>query len=167
MRLCGAVLLLLFFSLCGVYAGAREKKRLAQCEAFLELFEYIKNQVEFFLTPTKVMYRNFLNSVLENCGFLPALRSHESDEVYCDIWRISLAACEKNLLLTEKQRALVLDFGDCVGKSHGQIQSSSFDYYIMEMRAEAAREKETCAKNVKLYRTLGIAAGACAAILVI
>ena len=46
MRVCGAVLLFLFFSFCGVFAGERENRRLCQCEAFLELFEYIKNQVE-------------------------------------------------------------------------------------------------------------------------
>ena len=35
------------------------------------------------------------------------------------------------------------------------------------MNAEIAKEKAESEKNVKLYRTLGIAAGACAAILVI
>ena len=167
MRLAGAALLFLFFSLGGCFAGERAKKRLSQCEAFLEFFEYIKNQVEFFLTPTKVMYRNFSNPVLEACGFLPALRSHENDEVYCNVWRASLKHCEKALLMSEKQLALARDFGDCIGKSHGQIQANSFDFYIAEMRAEIAKEKTESAKNAKLYRTLGIAAGACAAILVI
>ena len=167
MRLFGAALLFIFFSLLGVLAGEREKKRLIQCEAFLELFEYIKNQVGYFLTPTKIMYRNFSSSVLEACGFLPALRSHENDEVYCDVWRAALKACKKSLYLSEKQFALVLEFGDCVGKSHGQIQTNTFDYYISEMRAEISKDKEESAKNIKMYRTLGIAAGACAAILVI
>ena len=113
------------------------------------------------------MYRSFSNSVLEDCGFLPALRSHENDEVYCDVWKNALRSCAKNLALGEKQLALVTEFGDCVGKSHGQIQTNNLDYYIAEMRAEIAKEKAECAKNIKLYRTLGIAAGACAAILVI
>jgi len=167
MKLCGAVLLFLFFSLGGIFAGEKEKKRLRQCEAFLELFEYIKNQVEYFLTPTKIMYRNFSNNVLENCGFLYALRSHENDEVYCDVWHAALKSCKRNLMLSEKQFLLISDFGDCIGKSHGQIQTSNFDYYILEMRAEIVKEKAESAKNIKLYRTLGIAAGACAAILVI
>ena len=167
MRICGAVLLFIFFSLCGVTAGEREKKRLEECEAFLEFFEYIKNQVEFFLTPTKLMYRNFTNTVLEACGFLPALRAQENDEIYCDVWSTALKACTKKLHLSEKQYVLVREFGDCIGKSHGQIQANSFDYYISEMHTEIAREKTESDKNIKLYRTLGIAAGACAAILVI
>jgi stage III sporulation protein AB len=167
MRLCGAIFLFAFFSLCGVFAGEKEKKRLRECEAFLEFFGYIKNQVEYFLTPTKAIYRGFSCDVLESCGFLPALRSHENDEVYCDVWSAALASSRKSLHLTEKERLIVLGFGACIGKSQGEIQTASFDRYISEMSAEIAREKAENEKNVKLYRTLGIAAGACAAILAI
>lgn len=167
MRITGAALLFLFFSLLGIYAGEREKKRLAEYEAFLELFEYIKNQVSFFLTPTKVMYRNFSNPILEKCGFLPALRSHENDEVYHGIWRASLESCKKDLLVRGRCMELILDFGECIGKSHGQIQTNSFDYYISEMKNIIEKEKTESEKNIRLYRTLGITAGACAAILAI
>lgn len=167
MKILGAAVLFLFFSLLGCYAGEREKKRLSECEAFLELFEYIKNQVNFFLTPTKVMYRTFSNKVLEDCGFLPTLRSHENDEVYHNVWRISLQTHKKNLKLTPDQFDLILEFGDCIGKSNGQIQTNSFDYYIAELKKEIEKEKIQSEKNAKLYRTLGITAGACAAILII
>lgn len=165
MRFALSAVLFSFFTLLGAFAGEREKRRLAECEAFLELFEYIKNQVNYFLTPTKVMYRSFSGKLLEECGFLPALRSHEGDEVYHDIWRISLESCKKNLALTQKQMSLILGFGSCIGKSNGDIQTSSFDYYIGEMRGEIAKEKTEGAKNAGLYRTLGITVGACAAIL--
>ena len=167
MRLIGAVLLFAFCSFCGIFAGEREKKRLCECEAFLEFFEYIKNQVEFFRTPTKAIYRSFSSAVLESRGFLPALRSHENDEVYCDVWKCAFESAGKNLHLSEKQRGLVLDFGECIGKSQGEIQKTSFERYISEMNSEIAKEKAESEKNVKLYRTLGIAAGAFAAILVI
>ncbi|MBQ8863003.1 MAG: stage III sporulation protein AB [Clostridia bacterium] len=167
MRLAGAFVMFLFFTLLGIYAGGREKKRLAECEAFLALFEYIKNQIIFFLTPTKVIYGSFSNDVLEACGFLPALRSHENDAVYHGIWQSALNSSAGALHLTEKQRELVADFGDCIGKTNGEIQANSFDYYIAELKSEIEREKSEGAKNVKLYRTLGLAAGACAAILII
>ena len=113
------------------------------------------------------MYRSFENAVLEECGFLPALRSHENDAVYHDIWRSALSVSAKNLHLTEKQRALIADFGECIGKSNGEIQSNSFDYYISGLKAEIEKEKTEGAKNIKLWRTLGLTAGACAAILII
>jgi stage III sporulation protein AB len=73
----------------------------------------------------------------------------------------------KNLHLNEKQGSIVLEFGECIGKSQGEIQKTSFERYIAEMNDEISKEKAECEKNVKLYRTLGIAAGAFAAILVI
>ena len=167
MRAFGAAALFAFFSLCGVFAGEREKKRLCECEAFLEFFGYIRNQVEYFLMPTKLIYKGFASGVLEACGFLPALRSHENDDVYCDVWRAALWVSEKSLHLSKKQREIVLGFGDCIGKSQGEIQTASFDRYIAEMSAETEKEKAESEKNIKLYRTLGIAAGACAAILAI
>ena len=167
MRIAGALFLFAFFCLLGIYAGEREKQRLAECEAFSELFGYIKNQINYFLTPTKVMYRNFSNKVLEECGFLPALRSHENDEVYHGIWRASLESCKKDLLVRGRCMELILDFGECIGKSHGQIQTNSFDYYIAEMKNIIEKEKTESEKNIRLYRTLGITAGACAAILAI
>ena len=167
MRLFGAVFLFAFFGFLGIFAGEREKKRLCECEAFLEFFEYIKNQVEFFRTPTKAIYRSFSSAVLESCGFLTALRSHENDEVYSDVWKCALKSASKNLHLNEKQKNLVLDFGAGIGKTQGEIQKAGFERYIAEMNVEIAKEKAESEKNVKLYRTLGIAAGAFAAILVI
>ena len=69
-KLVGAVLCFLTSFLIGIFAGKKERERTAQCEAFLELFEYVKNQVGFFLAPTKRIYQSFepsLFSVLEKC----------------------------------------------------------------------------------------------------
>lgn len=167
MKIVGAVFIFIFFSLVGIYAGEAEKKRLSECEAFAELFEYVKNQIGYFLTPTKVIYRNFENRVLEDSGFLPELRSHENDEIYYDVWRTSFEKCSKKLHLTDKVRSVILGFGDVIGKSNGELQAKSFDYYIAALMAETEKQRIETEKNMKLYRTLGIAAGACAAILII
>ena len=73
----------------------------------------------------------------------------------------------KNFHLTEKQRSLIMNFGDVIGKSNGEIQMQSFDYYISMLKNETEKQRAETEKNIKLYRTLGIAAGACAAILII
>ncbi|MGN1095645.1 MAG: stage III sporulation protein AB, partial [Eubacteriales bacterium] len=147
--------------------GEREKRRLSECEAFLDLFEYVKNQIHFFLTPTKEIYRGYENDTLEKCGFLAELRSHENDEVYEDIWRISFEKIKSKLSLSDKQRSIIKSFGDYIGKTSGKIQTNSFDYCIGELTSEINRQRMETEKNIKLYRTLGIAAGACAAILII
>ncbi len=167
MRLAGAVMLFIFFSLLGTFLGEREKKKLCEFEAFSELFIYIKNQVNYFLTPTKTLYRGFENVVLEDRGFLAALRSHENDDVYFDAWRSAFEKCAKNFSFGEKARGIIISFGDAIGKSDGEIQTKSFDYYIGEFTAEFEKQKAVTEKNIKLYRTLGLAAGAFAAIILI
>lgn len=167
MRTAGAILIFAFFTLAGFMRAGRERDKLLECEAFLSLFEYVKGQIDYFLTPTKLIYRNFSNDVLEKRGFLPLLRSHENDVVYCDIWRTSFEKTKKNFNFSRAQSELILGFGESIGKYNAALQSSSFNYYIERMEKETESQRAECKKNMKLYRTLGLAAGALAAILLI
>lgn len=167
MKLFGAVCIFVFFSLLGIFKGEKEKEQLAECEAFAEIFVYIKNQVDYFLTPTKKIYSNISNEMLEKKGFLPSLRSHENDEVYSNVWRLSFESVRNAFHLSEKQETIIFGFGDSIGKASDKIQTNSFDYYIAELNGEISKQKKETAKNVKLYRTLGMTAGALAAILII
>lgn len=167
MRLMGAVFCFFAFFMAGIFAGKKEKQRTAECEAFLALFEYVKNQVDYFLAPTKLIYKNFENDVLSEVGFLAALNIHENDEVYFNAWQEALDACRTKLTLTAAQMEIVRAFGACVGKSNERLQVNSFEYYIKAMTAETAKQKEEMKKNIKLYRTLGFSVGAAVAILLV
>lgn len=167
MKIIGAMLVFFVSFSFGIYAGKCEQKRVDEAEAFLSLFEYIKNQVSYFLTPTKQMYKGFANDVLENIGFLEKLRSHESDEIYFDAWKEAFSACEKDLHISSEEKKIILGFGECVGKSDGNMQIKSFDYYIGLLSAELEKARAETAKNKKVYRTIGFAIGAMAAILLI
>ncbi|MEI3152604.1 MAG: hypothetical protein V8S82_02985 [Eubacteriales bacterium] len=104
MRLIGAALVFFAAFSCGLFAGKCEQKRIDEAEAFLSLFEYIKNQVSYFLTPTKLIYRGFENKVLSDIGFLEKLRSHENDEIYFDAWSEAFRACEDALHLSAEEK---------------------------------------------------------------
>ena len=151
----------------GFLAGKREEERTAQCEAFLSLFVYIQNQVAYFLAPTKLMYKNFQNEVLEKTGFLEALTAHEADEVYFDVWEDALASCRSNLRLTEGQYEIARAFGSCIGKSNEDLQIKHLEYYTKAMRTECDKQKSEMKKNIKMYRTMGFAIGAAILIFVI
>ena len=167
MKWIGAVLCFCVSVTLGWMAGKNEKVRTAQCEAFLEFFVYIQNQVGYFLAPTKLMYKNFHNGVLEKTGFPEALCAHEEDEVYFDVWERALHDCKEHMNLSEKQFEIVRAFGSCIGKSNEQLQLKYLEYYTKEMRAETEKQRAQMQKNIKLYRTLGFAAGAAILILVI
>lgn len=167
MKYIGAALCFLTSCLIGIFAGKNERERTAQCEAFLDLFHYVKNQVSYFLAPTKRIYGSFENPVLSELGFLDALRSHADDEVYFDVWTSALEACRGRCKLSRGQYEIVAAFGACIGKSNEELQKNSFDYYIKAMTAETEKQKTEMKKNIKLYRTLGFSIGAAIAILVI
>lgn len=167
MRLAGAILLFLTSFLAGIQAGKNERRRTAECEAFLALFRHVKNQVGYFLAPTKQIYRSFENEILSDCGFLGALAAHEGDEVYYDAWQSALGSCRGSLHLSEGQMKVVEAFGACIGKSNEALQMKNLDYYIGEMTVITERQKTEMQKNIKLYRTLGFAVGAAIAILVV
>ena len=167
MRLIGAALVFFAAFSCGLFAGKCEQKRIDEAEAFLSLFESIKNQVSYFLTPTKLIYRGFENKVLSDIGFLEKLRSHENDEIYFDAWGEAFRACEGSLHLSAEEKKIILGFGECIGKSDGNMQIKSFDYYIGLLSSELEKARTLVAKNKKVYRTIGFAIGAMAAILLI
>ena len=167
MKFLGAMLCFLASFGIGFSAGKNERIRTAECEAFLELFVYIQNQVGYFLAPTKLMYQNFHNEVLEKTGFLEALTSHEKDEVYFDVWTDALARTRASMKLSEAQYEIVRAFGSSIGKSNEELQLKHLEYYTKAMRAETEKQKAVLEKNVKLYRTLGFAIGAAIVIFVI
>ena len=151
----------------GCTAGKNEKVRTEQCEAFLEFFVYIQNQVGYFLAPTKLIYKNFRNDVLQRSGFLDALCVHEGDDVYFNVWERALADCKDRLRISDAQYEIVRAFGSCIGKSNEELQLKHLEYYAKAMRTETERQKKQMQKNIKLYRTLGFSAGAAILILVI
>jgi stage III sporulation protein AB len=167
MKLLGAIACFLVSVSLGVMAGKVERERTAECEAFLELFSYVQNQVGYFFAPTKLIYKNIQNDVLGRIGFLEALVSHENDEVYFDVWTEALASCKSRMHLTETQYDIIQSFGACVGKSNEELQLKSMEYYARALTTETEKQKTTMMKNIKVYRTLGFAVGAAAVILVL
>ncbi len=167
MKFIGALLCFTVSVCVGMMAGRSEKQRTAQCEAFLEFFIYIQNQVSYFLAPTKWMYKNFHNEILQKTGFPDALTAHESDEVYFDVWEDALQQCRSDLKLSEEQYEIVRAFGSCIGKSNEELQLKRLEYYTKAMRTETEKQKAQMQKNIKTYRTLGFAIGAAIVILVI
>lgn len=167
MKWIGALLCFFTSLSLGWMAGKNERKRTEECEAFLELFIYIQNQVGYFLAPTKLMYKNFHHEILQRTGFLDALCAHESDEVYFDVWENALEFSRRNLNLSEGQFEIVRSFGACIGKSNEELQIKHLEYYTKALRKETEKQKMQMQKNIKLYRTLGFSVGAAILILVI
>ncbi len=167
MKLVGALICLAVSVSLGFAAGKRERARTSECEAFLAFFAYVQNQISYFFAPTKRIYRDFQNDVLERVGFLAALRAHEEDEIYFDVWEKALADSGGELHLSGAQMEIVKEFGAHVGKSNGELQMKHLAYYAEALSGETEKQKSEMKKNIKIYRTLGFAVGMTVMILVL
>lgn len=166
MKYIGAVMIFISVFALGISAGDREKRRLKECEEFLRFFEYVRNQVGYFLMPTKLIYRGFESDVLSRTGFLSALCDVEHDEVYYDAWTKAFDTCEGRMTLSPEEKAIVRGFGAGIGKSDEHLQMKNFDLGISQMKDEIENLKCETSKSVKVYTVLGFAAGAAAVILI-
>ncbi len=150
----------------GADALREGKAETAPMRGFSFAFEYVKNQIHYFLAPTKQIYRGFSDPVLAKTGFLAKL-CEESGGVYRNNWIDAFEACGENFCLSPAQAEIVKTFGSHIGKSNEPMQTRNFEYCIKSMEAEIAKQRVLCEKNTKLYRTLGFTLGAMAALLLI
>ena len=78
LRLIGASLLTLFGIALARYLAERERRRVTVAEAYLDFLRYIRGELHAFARPLGEVYRRAENPVLEENGFLPALRAGET-----------------------------------------------------------------------------------------
>ncbi|MBQ0125602.1 MAG: stage III sporulation protein AB [Clostridiales bacterium] len=160
MRFLGALMIFACSSLGGVFLGQRRKQAAHECEAFLELFRYVRSQIEYFETPTKLIWRGFENACLERSGFLKALATRESGEIYIDAFTCVFDETKDRFFMCAEAKSLVRSFGSVIGKSAADEQINSIDYHIEQMKRITESEKEAARRDEKLYLTLGISLGA-------
>ena len=144
--------------------AGREQEKLTECEAFLRLFLYVKNQIQYFLSPTRQIFATFRDEVLEESGFLPLLRA-EAAGVYHSNWADALDRC--SFSGDAETKDVIREFGEAIGKSNRDMQIASFDYYIKLLTEKTGRVRSAIEKNTRLYRAMGFALGAAVAILLL
>ncbi|MBO4216839.1 MAG: stage III sporulation protein AB [Clostridia bacterium] len=164
MKIAGVLLIFVCCTAGGYVLSFREKDKLTECEAFLRLFMYVKNQIGFFLAPTKSIFEEFEDGVLEENGFLPILREKQ-DGAYQSNWDRALDNCR--FCGDGETKNIIRGFGDSIGKSNRDMQIASFDYGIMLLGEKAGKIRASLPKITRMYRAMGFALGAAAAILLL
>ena len=162
MKTVGVLMIFVCCTAGGFVLAGREKEKLSECEAFLRLFLYVRNQIQYFLSPTRQIFEEFRDTVLEENGFLPLLRA-ERQGVYQSNWTAALDGCR--FTGDNETKNIIREFGEAIGKSNRDMQIASFDYDIKLLTEKTERIRSSLEKNMRLYRAMGFALGAAAAIL--
>ena len=147
------VILLLSASLYLCFAFATfERRRMMQCEGFLQLMRHIKAQITCFRMPLSRIWTSFSSDELERCGFLSALRE-------CQDVEKALMLSKENIWISADELHLLRSFSGELGRSYADEQIACCEYYIEELERMCAERKNAGPMRTKLYRSLFLVGG--------
>jgi len=154
----GGLLVLFSISFLGIYLGERNKRAANECEAFLDLANYIKIRIEYFNMPTKLILNDYENDYLSEIKFIEALRMRRDDDVYYNALRNTFIDFKESLSMSDDVKETIISFASVVGKG-GAEQLPSMNHYISELEKLTAKQRAEAERDAKLYAILGLAIG--------
>ena len=166
MKFVGGLLVLFSISLFGIFLGERKKCAANECEAFLDLANYIKIRIEYFNMPTKLILNDYENDYLSQMKFIEALRQRQDDDVYYNALKNTFIDFMGNFSMSDNVKETILSFASVVGKG-GAEQLPSMNHYISELEKLTAKQRAEAERDAKLYAILGLAIGSAVMIMLI
>lgn len=128
-------------------------------EGLLRLARFIRSRIDCFSSPLDSIYADFSDEALNTCGFTEILRN--------DGLTAAIEAKKDTLSLSEETYDLIIRFSAELGKSFSDEQVRHCDHYIALIDEKANSAASELPKKCKTVKTLCIAAGAMAALLLI
>ena len=166
MKFIGGLLVLFSISLFGIFLGERKKRAANECEAFLDLANYIKIRIEYFNMPTKLILNDYENDYLNDINFIEALRMRRDDDVYYNALRNTFLDFQESLSMSNDVKETILSFASVVGKG-GAEQLPSMNHFISELEKLTTKQRAEAERDAKLYAILGLAVGSAVMIMLI
>ncbi len=171
MRLLGIGLVFISCSLGGFIMDGYARKRLRELEQFVYVFELLKAEIDYRLTPLEeacYVVASFsiptLASLFE--GFGKLLQGRQSANV-AGMWEEAIACKVEKLHLKEEDIEILQSFGKACGYLDKTMQSRNIDMLITRLKQELEKAKNQYDKQGKLNRSLGILIGACLSLFLI
>ena len=166
MKFIGGLLVLFSISLFGIFLAERKKRAANECEAFLDLANYIKIRIEYFNMPTKLILNDYENDYLNEIKFLEALRMRRDDDVYYNALKNTFLDFKDSLSMSDDVKETIISFSSVVGKG-GAEQLPSMNHYISELEKLTTKQRAEAERDAKLYASLGLAVGSAVMIMLI
>ena len=146
----GAVVIMLCALFFGKEYSAYVQKRLSQFRGFVAFIEHIQGMISRFLAPQESLWQNFSDNALEDCGFLPTLRSGSAlSEAF--------GACESSLLLSDEQKTRLSDFFADFGREYMAGELTRASDFHKELEQSLKKEEAELEKSLKITNAILIA----------
>lgn len=124
--------------------------------AMLEFITYIKNQIEYFCTPTEDIIESYSEGFLFECGFLGDLCGND--------WK---KAIENSKYIDENSKNIIFGFSNKLGRSAKEEQISNCEYAISALDKQIDLCRAEVIGKYKAYSSLALICGFMIVILLI
>ncbi len=142
-KLIGAVILVLAALFCSAYILLREKKHIEQLGGFTELIRQIYKQIEAFNLPVPDIMKSLDRDILKSCG----ASGQEG-------LTIESLVSREELFLNQKEKKIILDFSQGLGRCYRDEQLKLCKYYLDELEGRLSIIRSEYPKKRKLTLTL-------------
>lgn len=141
---------------------AREEGKKAEClEAVSDFLSYIKRRISGERAPLYLLYISYENSLLEELGFLPTLRSHRKTD--SKIWQEAVEL----LPISSNAKKEMLLLGNRLGQLNLSQQERAIELCSEVICDEWKKESNALPVRQKTVKTLFLLFGSLAAILLL
>lgn len=171
MKLIGISLILLGCTMSGFVIDAWEKKRIKELEQFIYIFEILKRDIDYQLTPLKeaceaaVKFASYeVGGIFEQFAMQMSLKNSWDIE---EMWQESLAHRKGKLHLKDEDYSILQQFGKACGYLDKQMQERNIEMVIEALRVDAIESKKHYEKTTTLNKYIGFFVGACISIFLI
>ncbi len=171
MKTIGISLILLGCTISGFIIDGWEKKRIKQLENFIYVFELLKREIDYQLTPLREACHKMVRFANRDVGEVFKSFEHEiEDKVSWDIeemWQGAIARQRHNLCLKDEDYSILNDFGKACGYLDKEMQGKNIEMVLDGLKMRTKDAKKHYEKNTKLNKYLGFFIGACISIFLI
>lgn len=171
MRLMILGIIFIICSLAGIWIDEDQRKRIKELERFIYLFDLLKGEIDYQLTPLteacmEVSKRddNTIGQLFKH--FAMQLEAKESADLN-KMWYQSLDAHKGRLCLKEKDYEILEGFSNACGYLDKNMQKRNLDYVIEKLEHERKLSEEKYERCSKLNKSLGLLVGAAIVIFLI
>lgn len=148
----------------GIWVDEDQKKRIQELEAFIRLFEYLKAEIDYQLTPLKdackvigMKEKHIAGEVL--IDFSKRLEAKESIDIQL-MWQNAVDTYKNKLHLNSNDYDNLLTFSSAIGYLDKNMQKRNLDWVIEKLEHERQLAKEKYERCSKLNKSLGVIIGA-------
>ena len=164
MKWCALIIIFIGCTLGGVWVDEDQRKRIKELQSFIYLFEILKAEIDYQLTPLKDACKQVGKREEGDIGkifisFANQLEAKESVDLN-GMWKKALEAYRGRLHLNASDYEDLLAFSGACGYLDKNMQKRNLDMVIEKIEHERKLSEEKYERCSKLNKSLGVLIGA-------